>query len=221
MQAGVYHAVAARHDAAVRPAHLRVLCTALVAALAVGIVAAPARAAKPKRYHIELIVVTATAGLPAETADALPVCTAEWTKILASHPQLVTLDGAPDAKLDAKKFKKWLAKKKIAGAFRMNVEITSYEESLDDKDAAVNQEKRFTVRLGLRTFGETFPERLMGFAAEGSATIKVDVGKKLRPADRSFAIRSACEGAVADALAASLTKLALPPPPPTPKPKKR
>jgi hypothetical protein len=49
----------------------------------------------------------------------------------------------------------------------------------------VNQEKRLVVRLGLRTFGETFPERVMGFAAEGSATIKVDVGKKLRPADRS------------------------------------
>ena len=103
----------------------------------------------------------------------------------------------------------------------MNVEITSYEESLDDKDAAVNQEKRLTVRLGLRTFGETFPERVMGFAAEGSATIKVDVGKKLRAADRTFAIKSACEGAVGDALAASLTKLALPPPPSAPKPKKR
>ena len=95
------------------------------------------------------------------------------------------------------------------------------EESLDDKDAAVNQEKRLTVRLGLRTFGETFPERVMGFAAEGSATIKVDVGKKLRAADRTFAIKSACEGAVGDALAASLTKLALPPPPSAPKPKKR
>ncbi len=203
-----------------RPALLRVSLPAL-AALALVAATPSAHAGKPKRYHIELIEVTATAGLPTETADALPVCTAEWTKVLAAHPQLASLDGAPDAKVDVKKFKKWLAKKKIAGAYRMNVEITSYEESLDDKDAAVNQEKRLTVRLGLRTFGETFPERVMGFAAEGSATIKVDVGKKLRAADRTFAIKSACEGAVGDALAASLTKLALPPPPSAPKPKKR
>jgi hypothetical protein len=85
----------------------------------------------------------------------------------------------------------------------------------------VNQEKRLVVRLGLRTFGETFPERVMGFAAEGSATIKVDVGKKL-PAGRPHASRSSprVEGAVGDALAASLTKLALPLPPGA-KPKKR
>lgn len=220
MQARVYHAGPARHDAGVRPTLLRASLPAL-AALALVAATPPALAGKPKRYHIELIEVTATAGLPAETADALPVCTAEWTKVLAAHPQMATLDGAPDAKVDVKKFKKWLAKKKIAGAYRMNVEITSYEESLDDKDAAVNQEKRLTVRLSLRTFGETFPDRIMGFAAEGSATIKVDVGKKLRPADRTFAIKSACEGAVGDAMTASLTKLALPPPPPAPKPKKR
>ncbi len=221
MQVPVYHAGLARHDAGVRLALPRVVLPSLLALLAVTAAAPAAHAGKPKRYHIELIEVTATAGLPAETADALPVCTAEWTKVLASHPQMATLDGAPDAKAATKQFKKWLAKKKIAGSYRMNVEITSYEESLDDKDASINQEKRLTVRLELRTFGETFPERVMGFAAEGSATIKVDVGKKLRPADRAFAIKSACEGAVGDAMTASLTKLALPPPPPAPKPKKR
>ncbi|MBK9031892.1 MAG: hypothetical protein IPL61_11290 [Myxococcales bacterium] len=198
----------------------RLVALVALAIAAVCASAAPAAAGKPKRYHIELIEVTATAGLPAGTADALPLATAEWQKVLATHPQLATVDGAPDPKVAAKKFKAWLVKKKIAGAYRMNVEITSYEEELEDKDASINQEKRLIIRLELRTFGETIPDRVMAFAAEGSATIKVDVGKKLRPADRTFALKSAVEGAVADAMEASLTKLALPPPRQTPKRKK-
>lgn len=184
---------------------------ALVLALVVAVVAAPrpAAAAKPKRYHIELIEVKAAEGLPATSADAIPIAIEVTKKAIAEHAQLVALDGAPDP-ADAKKFKAWLVKKKIAGAYKMNVEITSYEEELEDKDATVNQEKRLVIRIGLRTFGETIPDRKMAFAADGSATIKEDVGKKLRPRDRDFAIRTAVEKAVADALTASLVKLSLP-----------
>jgi hypothetical protein len=192
-----------------------VITTTLARLLAILVlVALPATASarpKPKRYHIALIEVTSTAGLPKESADAIPVARAEVAKQLVSHPQLATLDGSPDPAVDPKKFKTWLTKKKIAGAYRMNVEITSYEEVLEDKDVSVNQEKRLMIRLGLRTFGETIPDRKMAFAADGSATIKVDVGKKLRPRDREFAIQSAVEGAVTDALSASLVKLSLPP----------
>ena len=195
-----------------------------IAVLAVlALVAVPGTATakpKPKRYHIALIEVTASAGLPAASADAIPLARAQVAKELTTHPQLATLDGSPDPAVDGKKFKAWLVKKKIAGAYRMNVEITSYEEELEDKDATVNQEKRLVNRIGLRTFGETIPDRKMAFAADGSATIKVDVGKKLRPRDREFAIQSAVEGAVGDALTASLVKLALPPPPPAKKRKK-
>jgi len=185
--------------------------------LVLALVAVPHIAdAKPKlkRYHIELIEVKAADGLPVESADAIPMARAEVVKELAGHPQLASLDGAPDPAAEGKKFKAWLTKKKISGAYRMNVEITSYEEELEDKDATVNQEKRLVIRVGLRTFGETIPDRKMAFAADGSATIKVDVGKKLRARDREFAIQSAVEGAVSDALSASLVKLALPPPPP-------
>ena len=219
MRSGVYHARSARHDDAVRPSLLPVLALSLGLA-AVCALGGAAEAGKPKRYHIDLIEVTASAGLPAESADVIPLATAEWKKTLETHPQMASLDGSPDAKTNVKAFKKWLTKKKIAGSYRMNVEITSYEETLEDKDASVNQEKRLIVRLELRTFGETFPDRIMGFAAEGSATIKLDVGKKLRPADRTFAIKTAVEGAVADAMTASLTKLSLPPPPSVKKPKK-
>lgn len=202
------------HDGAVRPAAIARAAAVLATLALVALPGSAAAKPKPKRYHIALIEVTAAAGLPAESADAIPIARAEVVKELAEHPQLVALDGAPDPAVDGKKFKAWLVKKKIAGAYRMNVEITSYEEELEDKDASVNQEKRLVIRLGLRTFGETIPDRKMAFAADGSATIKVDVGKKLRPRDRTFAIESAAQGAVTDALAASLVKLALPPPPP-------
>lgn len=192
----------------------RLLAVAAVLALAAVVAPRVADAAKPKRYHIALVEVKAAPDLPKESADAIPIAQAEFTRAMAAHAQLVTLAGAPDPTAEPKKFKAWLAKKKIAGAYRMNVEITSYEEELEDKDASLNQEKRLTIRIGLRTFGETIPERKMAFAADGSATIKQDVGKKLRPRDREFAIKTAVEGAVADALTASLAKLALPTRPP-------
>lgn len=177
--------------------------------------ARPAEAAKPKKYYFELAQVKAADALGKTGADLVAPTTAQVTKSITSHPQLVaTLVGAPDPKADAKGFKKWLTKKKLAGAYRVNVELIAFEEELEDKDESLSKEKRLVIRLSLRTFGETIPERVMGFSGEGSATVKLDVGKKLRPKDRDYAIAQALELAMTDALASSLTKLALPPPKP-------
>ncbi len=191
------------------------VATVVAAVVAFGAVR-PADAAKPpKKYFFEVADVKASDSLGQVGKDLLPTTSAQIAKSIAGHPQLVAaLDGAPDPKVNAKAFKKWLTKKKIAGAYRVNVELTSFEEELEEKDDSLNKEKRLIVRLGLRTFGETIPERVMGFSGEGSATVKLDVGKKLRPRDREYAIAQALELAMTDALASSLTKLANPPPPP-------
>ncbi len=171
-----------------------------------------AEAKAKKRYYFELAEVKAADSLGKTGADLVAPATAQVAKSIAGHPQLVaTVEGAPDPKVDARGFKKWLTRKKLSGAYRVNVEVIAFEEELEDKDDSLNKEKRLIVRLSLRTFGETIPERVMGFSGEGSATIKLDIGKKLRPKDRDYAIAQALELAMTDALESSLTKLAAPP----------
>ena len=193
---------------AMRPLRL-VSCVAIALCALVAL----ASAAPKKKYHFAVDLVAAAKDVPADkVADVLEPLKAQLAKVIAAHPQMVaSLEGAPDPAADAKKFKTWLTRKKIAGAYKVNVEITGFEEELEDKDASLNAEKRLVVRLSLRMFGETIPERKMGFSGDGSATIKLDVGKKLRPKDRAYAIQQAIELAVDDALATSMKQLANPP----------
>ena len=195
----------------------------LLAFLAVAAVAAaPAYAgphgkAKPK-YHFLLHEVSLGSDVSGEVPEyAQPRVKAQVEKAFASHPQLVAaLDGAPDAATDPKGYKAFLKKQKLTGAYKVNVEITLAAEELEDVDGKPGTQ-RLVVRLGIKMFGETIPERVMGFSGEGSATIKQEIGKKLRPRDREFAWDSAAELAINDAIATSLAKLALPPAKPSKK----
>ena len=173
---------------------------------------------KAKKYHFQLAEVSAADAVPAASrAEIVQAVQVQVEKALANHPQLVAaLTGAPDPNIDPAGFKKYLSKKKINGAYRVNVEVTELGEETEPVDGKPG-DLRLVVRLSLRMFSETIPERKMGFAGDGSATIKSEVGKKLRPRDRQFALESASEMAVADALSTSLAKLALPPPKPSKK----
>lgn len=195
-----------------RPMRFLVTAIAFLFALA-G--ARPAVAAKPKKkYFFELAEVKASESLGQAGKDLAPVTQAQVQKSITAHEQIVvTLDGAPD-RANAKAWKAYLKKKKLAGAYRVNVELIAFEEEVEEKDDSLNKEKRLIIRLSLRTFGETIPDRVMGFSGEGSATVKLDIGKKLRPKDREYAINQAVELAMNDALASSMEKLAKPPPPP-------
>jgi hypothetical protein len=188
----------------------------------IGVVALAATAgAKPKpkpTYHFLVSEVTAADGIAGDVVTAAqPRIKAQVEKAFAEHPQLVAaLEGAPDPKANPKAYTAFLKKKKVAGAYRVNVEITSAVEETEDMEAKPGQ-LRLVVRLSLKMFGETIPQRVMGFTGEGSATIKQEVGKKVRPRDREFAWDQAAELAINDAIATSLAKLALPPARPTKK----
>jgi hypothetical protein len=204
---------------AMRPRVVSGLVAAAAALALVGLIAGTADAKPKKKYHFQLVdeVAAADAVPAASKAEIVQVVKAQAEKALASHAQIVaSVAGAPDPKVDPKGFKKYLSKKNIAGAYRVNVEITELGEEtepVDDKPGDL----RLIVRLSLRMFGETIPDRGMAFSGDGSATIKTEIGKKLRPRDRQFALESAAEMAVADALSTSLTKLAMPPPKPSKK----
>jgi hypothetical protein len=183
-----------------------------------GGVAEAGKKSKKDKYRFELVGVKAAPGVEGKVAaDALRLLEAEVKKAFEPPPQLVAdMSRAPDPDADPKGSAKWLKKKKIKGAFKVNVDLTLYTEETEDAPQG-NGAKRLVVRLELHMFGERVPERKMGFEGVGSSTVKQDVGKKVRPRDREFTIQSAIELAVADAMAESLRKLALPPAKPSKK----
>jgi hypothetical protein len=193
----------------------RFALAAAAVALIFGGSAGAAEAGKKKakdKYHFTLANVKAKAGVEGKVAaEALGRIEAELKKAFATHPQMVAdLSSAPDPETDPKGFVKWLKKKKIKGAYAVHVDLTMYAEEVEDAPTG-DGNKRVVVRLELHMFGETMGERKMGFEGVGGSTVKQDVGKKVRPRDREFTLQSAIEMAVADAMAESLRKLALPP----------
>lgn len=192
----------------------RPLLVAAALALAVVLLAAGrADAGKPKRYYFELVEVKAGAGVTVDDATVAAIH-AQVEKVLATHPQLtgtLVKPPAPDASFTA--WKKYLGKQKLAGAYRVNLEVTDYEETLEDQDPGDKIALRLTIRLSLRMFGEVIPMRTIAFTGDGSSTVKADIGRKLRPRDREFDVGSAIELAVADALTTSLHRLETAPPP--------
>jgi len=172
-----------------------------------------ADAAPKKKYHFELTKVLVKPEVKADVAkEAQPRIEAVFKKALENHPQLVKLEGAPadpEANNGAT-YRKFLAKKGIAAAYLVTLEVTEASIEivpLEDKKNA----QRISVTVGLHVLGETIPGRTMGFTGDGRATVKQEVGMKIRDKDRQFTWDSAAETAVENALKECFAKLALPP----------
>ncbi|HKE16122.1 MAG TPA: hypothetical protein VKB80_14700 [Kofleriaceae bacterium] len=137
-------------------------------------------------------------------------------------------EGAPDPDADPKKFKSYL-KSRRQRAFKVNVEVSQYSTEVEPAarglrgQPARKDSQYLTVRIALRLFGETVPDRTMAFTGDGSAAVKLEVGKTVRPRDREEAASAAIDQAVASAIAESLTRLKAPPAasPPKKKPGKK
>lgn len=188
---------------------MRPMIRLFVVAAALLLVGNPAWAG-PKKYHFELASVTAKGEVKPEVAKtATPRVEGQIKKAFESHPQLVQkLEGAP-AKEQADAYRKFLAKKGLAGAFLVTVEVTEASEEVVPTDKPNTQ--RLVVRVAVHVLGETIPGRTMGFTGDGQATIKQEVGKKIRDKDREFAWDSAAEVAIADAMKTVFKQLAVPP----------
>ena len=187
----------------------RMLGTGL--AVAIALAAATADAAPKKKYHFELTTVSAKAEVKADVAKAAtPRVEGQVKKVFAGHPQLVAkLDGAPDPKTHADGYRKYLAQHGIAGAYLVTVEITEASEELEPLDDKTSQ--RLAIRIGIHMLGENIPGRTMGFTGDGRATIKQEVGLKVRDRDREYTWDQAAELAVADAMKTVFQQLAQPP----------
>jgi hypothetical protein len=183
---------------------LLVLCGAMASG-------ALAEAAPKKKYHFELTAVTAKSEVKPEVSRAAtPRVEAQVKKVFGSHPQLVAkLDGAPDPRSNADGYRKYLARKAISGAYLVTVEITDASEELvplDDKPSS----QRLVIHVALHMLGENIPGRTMGFTGDGKATIKQEVGMKVRDRDRDYTWDQAAELAVDDAMKTVFQQLGVP-----------
>ena len=177
--------------------------------LLIGLVAST-EAAPKKKYYFELAAVTAKPEVKPEPAkNATARVEAQVKKAFSAHPQLATLEGQPDWRTQTEPYRKFLKGKGIAAAYLVTVELTdaSYEvQPMPDKPNT----QRIVVRVALHMLGESIPAKTMGFTGDGQATIKVEVGKKIRDADVEYAWSQASEAAVADAMATVFKQLAVP-----------
>jgi hypothetical protein len=184
-----------------------IVCAAIAVFSTTIASAAPAK----KKYHFELTAVTPkpeVKGDAAKTAQAS--VEAQIKKAFESHPQLVgTLDGAPDPKTAAEAYRKYLAKKGISGSYLVTVEITEASEEIQPMEGKQSSQ-RMVVHVAIHVLGETIPGRTMGFTGDGQATVKQEIGMKIRDKDRTFAWDGASETAVQDALKTAFDQLAKP-----------
>lgn len=185
-----------------RPCHVPALAALAVLASFGAAQAAPKAPAKAgKKYHFELTAVTAKSEVKPDVAKAAtPRVEAQVKKAFAGHPQLIAaLDGAPDPKSHAEAYRKYLTGKGIAGAYLVTVEITDASEELVPLEDKANAQ-RLVVHVGLHMLGENIPGRTMGFTGDGKATIKQEVGMKVRERDREVTWDDAAQLAVDDAM---------------------
>jgi hypothetical protein len=190
------------------PNNHRWLC---VACVAVSAASSTAAAAPARRYHFELTAVTAKAEVKPDVARAAtPRIEARVKKVFQSHPQLVAkLDGAPDPRANADGYRRYLTAKQIAAAYLVTVEVTDASEEVVPLDDNPNAQ-RLIIHVALHMLGENIPGRTMGFSGDGKATIKQEIGLKLRDRDRDYTWDQAAEIAVDDAMKTVFHQLALP-----------
>jgi hypothetical protein len=171
-----------------------------------------AEAAPKKKYHFELTAVTAKSEVKDDVArSATPRVEAQVKKLFGGHAQLVArLEGAPDPRTNPDGYRKYLARRAISGAYLVTVQITEASEELEPLADRPNSQ-RLVVRIGLHMLGENIPGRTMGFTGDGRATIKQEVGMKVRERDREYTWDQAAELAVNDAMKTVFQQLALPP----------
>jgi hypothetical protein len=202
-----------------RPSSRR--AAAVLAALTLVAAAADRAAAGPKKGERYVFLVTRVEPAKGVAASVVAPATARIASAIDVHPDLdgALPAGAPDPEAQPAEFKRFLEARSLR-AFKVNVELTEYAADVEQREG---RGALLTVRVGLKMLGETVPDRVMGFTGEGTAAVKVEVGKRVRPADRTYADEQALDLATADAIKMAMTRLREPPPsqrkPKKPRPK--
>lgn len=176
------------------------LLVALVAAWWAG--AQPAHAQKKRAVYCFVVAhIDAAEQVPPEVAEQIRT---RLISAVDAHDRLMATlpPDAPDPQAQPDAFLAYMKKRKIT-PYRVTVEITAYHHEVEDGPRG----RRLSVHVALRMFGETMPVRVMAFSGAGAATVKLDIGQKVRPRDTEVGNRDTIIQAVDDALAESIRKL--------------
>jgi hypothetical protein len=162
---------------------------------------------KTVKHHWDITTVAAKSTLdPALAKLVAGIVTTQLANAIATNPGLAPTLPADADPSNPTAFRKQLQRAGIAESHRVSVDITEATEQVDPIEGKPG-ELRLTVHVAIHLLGEKRADKVISFAGEGRSTIKQDIGKKLRPADRIFAWTSVVDAAIADAISTSLTKL--------------
>lgn len=177
------------------------LAAVAVAALIVGTASA---GKKKKNYVFDITAIKLTDDTPADIEKLL---SKQLSRSIKANERLIAAldEDAPDPSAEPEKFKKYLKRKNLE-AFDVHVEVLSYEHSLE-KMPEPRTGQMLTVRIQIRMYGITIPGNVLAFSGEGSATVKLELGKRLRKRDSDVANHDAIELAVEGAVVDSIKKL--------------
>lgn len=167
--------------------------------------AAPGEASAGKETYIFLVSrVDLSKGVPKEIDGDV---TSRLNAAIDAHADLdATIPkGAPDPESAPAKFKAYLSKKNQR-AFMMNVQVSQYSQVVEPAPGKANSQY-LTVRVSLRLFAETYPDRGMALTGDGSATVKLEIGKTVSASDKKESNSAALDQAVAGAIEELLLKL--------------
>ena len=176
---------------------------ALTVALLTATWPALAQAGRERSYCFLLSKIQLAEGIPAEVAG---VVSKQLDQAIAGHARLIAAlpAGAPDPLAQPKAFARYAKRHKLA-VYRVSVEVTRYSHEVEPAPRGKGQ--RLGVSIDLHLFGEAIPKRAMAFSGDGSATVKLEIGKRLRARDSEYAQQEAATQAAAEALAMSIQRL--------------
>jgi hypothetical protein len=189
-------------------------CAFAVASLLGLAATVPPAAAKPLRraadsFYFEISEVKLAEGIPAPVGDLAKATLAE--AVSARKGIVIALPaGAPDPAAAPAEFARWAKGRKLR-PYRVSVEVTEYGHDLEPLPAP-RTGQRLTVRVVVRLLGEALPGRTMAFTGDGAATVKLEIGKRLRQTDSDVANHDSLLQALGEAVDSSLLKLRAPPP---------
>jgi hypothetical protein len=179
-----------------------------VAALAVGLLAAAAFGAKPKKpkekFFFKIVEVEHADGIAVEAVDG--PSRQILLDLVAARPDdfVGALDGAPDPKTDPEPFTKYLKKKKLR-AFDVRIKFNKYERKLLPMEGTSDQ--MLSVEVELEVLGLVVPDSTLGFVGKGSAEVTAQVSKKLPPKMDAAVHHDALSGALTQALDEAVREL--------------
>jgi hypothetical protein len=179
-----------------------------MAALSLGMsIPALAKPAKDKGKPKYYVAVLRALGDPGVPADVLPEARKQLVEALGRRAEVsLAPEGAnPDDPALAGELKK----KKLRG-LALSVRVTQFSKQL----LPPAEGKKFQVlqaKVSTSLFGASIPNQGLAIGGEGDATVGLEVGKKVLPADEQAALKEALSQALDRAVEVAITKLDNPP----------